>query len=209
MNLKYFLRISKEIQTNCFKTTLLSCSYRAEGNSVDTITKQYGLHQVIKVPTHILDNSSTCIDLFFISQPNLIIESGVHPPLHPNCHDQIVYSKFNFLIHFPPPYSRGVWHYKDTNTELIKRAIDKFDWQRTFLNTSVNEKEAIFNNTFLNILSNFIPHETIICDDKDPPWFNNKIKTLIQAKNAAFNSFRKNSGNSELKLHLEHVSKNA
>ena len=39
-------------------------------------------------------------------------------------------------------------------------------------------------------------------NDKDPPWFNNKIKTSIQARNAAFNSFRKNGGNSELKRHL-------
>ena len=174
----------------------------SEGNAVDTITKQYGLHQVIKEPTHILDNSSTCIDLIFTLQPNLIIESGIHPSLHPNSHHQIVYAKFNLLIHFPPHYSREVWHYKDANTELIKRAIKKFDWQRAFLNTSVNEKVAIFNNTVLNILSNFIPHETIVCDDKDPPWFNNKIKALIQAKNTAFNSFRKNSGNSELKRHL-------
>ena len=48
----------------------------------------------------------------------------------------------------------------------------------------------------------FIPHKTIGRDDKDPPWFNNKIKALIQAKNTAFNNFRNNTGNSELKRHL-------
>ena len=88
------------------------------------------------------------------------------------------------------------------NTELIKRAIEKFVWQRAFLNTSVNEKVVIFNNTVLNILSNFIPHETIVCDGKDPPWFNNKMKALIQAKSTAFNNLRNNSGNSELKPYL-------
>ena len=35
--------------------------------------------------------------------------------------------------------------------------------------TSVNEKVDIFNRTILTILSNFIPHEIILCDDKDPP----------------------------------------
>ena len=55
---------------------------------------------------------------------------------------------------------------------------------------------------------NFIPHETIACDDKDPPRFNineikYKIKTLIQVKNTVFNSFRTNSGNFELHCHLE------
>ena len=34
----------------------------------------------------------------------------------------------------------------------------------------------------LNILSNFIPHEIIVCNDKDPPWLNNRIKPLIQEK---------------------------
>ena len=42
-------------------------------------------------------------------------------------------------------------------------------------NTSINEKFDIFNRTILNVLSNFIPHETIVCNDKDPPWFNNRI----------------------------------
>ena len=64
------------------------------------------------------------------------------------------------------------------------------------------KKVVIFNKTVLNILCNFISHERIVCDDQDSPWFNNKIKTLIQAKTAAFNSFRKNSGNSELTRHL-------
>ena len=93
----------------------------------------------------------------------------VHPSLHPNWHHQIVYAKFDLLIHFPPIYSREVWHYKDANTELTKKAIEKFLWQRAFSNSSVNEKVVIFNNTVVNILSNFIPHETIVCDAKDPP----------------------------------------
>ena len=41
---------------------------------------------------------------------------------------------------------------------------------------------SLFNKTIKNILSNYIPHETIICDDKDPPWFNKNIKQLLQEK---------------------------
>ena len=69
-----------------------------------------------------------------------------------------------------------------THTELIRRAINEFQWQRAFLNTNVNEKVNIFNSTILNILSNFIPHEIEVCDDKDPPWFKKKIRALIQEK---------------------------
>ena len=72
-----------------------------EGNVIDNITSQFGLYQVIKEPTHILNTSSSCIDLIFTSLPNLIIDSGVHSSLHPNCHHQIVYAKFNLEIIYP------------------------------------------------------------------------------------------------------------
>ena len=154
----------------------------SQGKALENVTSQFGLHQVIKEPTHILHNSSSCIDLIFASQPNLIIESGVHPSLHPNCHHQLIYAKFNLQIYYPPQYYREVWHYNDANTELIRRAVDQFNWQKAFLNKNINEKVNIFNETILNILRNFIPHETVLCDDRDPSWFNNKIKSLIHEK---------------------------
>ena len=153
-----------------------------EGITIENVTSQFGLIQIIMEATHILESSSSCIDLIFTTQPNLVVESGVHPSLHPNCHHQIVFAKFNLQIYYPPPYPREIWHYKQANTELIRRAITDFNWDRAFLNTNVNEKVSIFSNTILNILSNFIPHETIVCDDKDPPWFNRAIKSPIQEK---------------------------
>ena len=99
----------------------------------------------------------------------------------------------------------GGWHYKDANTELIRRAINEFNWQRAFLNTNVNEKVDIFNSTILNILSNFIPHEIVVCDDKDPLWFNKKIRALIQEINVAFNNYRNNSSNVDLKCRLKYL----
>ena len=134
----------------------------------------------------------------------MIIESGVHPSLHSNCYYQIIFAKFNLEIVYLPPYVREVWHYKDANTELIRRAINEFNWQRVFLNTNVNEKVDIFNSTILNIFSNFILHISVVCDDKDPPWFNKKIRALIQEKNVAFKNYRNNSSNITLKYLLKY-----
>ena len=36
-----------------------------EGSKIDFLTSQFGLSQIIKEPTHILENSSSCIDLIF------------------------------------------------------------------------------------------------------------------------------------------------
>ena len=68
-------------------------------------TSTYGLHQLISDPTHILPNSSSCIDLIFTDQTNLVVDTGVHLSLHPNYHHQITYCKFNLFIKYPAPYT--------------------------------------------------------------------------------------------------------
>ena len=71
-----------------------------EGSKIDGITCTFGLQQIINEPTHIIGDSSSCIDLIFTSKPNLVMESGVHSSLHPNCHHQITYAKFNLKIYY-------------------------------------------------------------------------------------------------------------
>ena len=70
----------------------------SEGISVESVTLQFGLHQIINEPRHILENSSSCIDLIFTSQPNLSVESRTQPSLHPNCHYQIIFAKFSLEV---------------------------------------------------------------------------------------------------------------
>ena len=57
--------------------------------------------------------------------------------------------------------------------------------------------------TFLTTLSysssNFIQHRILICEDKDPLWFNKKMKGLIQEKSNAFKSYHNNISNTTLK----------
>ena len=45
-----------------------------EGLNSGTNTSQFGLQQLINEPTNLTVNSSSCIDLIFTSQPNLVME---------------------------------------------------------------------------------------------------------------------------------------
>ena len=64
-----------------------------EGTKIESVTSESRLHQKINKPTHILNNSSSCVNLIFNSQPNLLTESGINPPLHQNFHHQIIFCK--------------------------------------------------------------------------------------------------------------------
>ena len=47
---------------------------------------------------------SSCIDLVFVNKLDLVVCSGVHLTLHPNCHHQTTYFKLNLFIKYPPSY---------------------------------------------------------------------------------------------------------
>ena len=159
----------------------------AEGAQLDYFTALYGMKQVITKPTHILECSASCIDLIFTNQPNIVMDSEVHLSLHEKCHHQIIYSKLNLRIEYPPQYICKIWDYNRSETHSINRSIEIFDWSYLFSGRNVHEPVELFNKTLLNIFHNFIPNKIILCDDKDPPWMNDEIKNLIKRKIGYFN----------------------
>ena len=70
----------------------------------------------------------------------------------------------------------------NSNVDLIRQSVNKFDWVRAFENKHADKKILIFNKIVLNFLSNFIPHEVLVYCDKDPLSFNGKTKLLINEK---------------------------
>ena len=126
-------------------------------------------------------------------QPNLVLIADVHSSLHPNCHHQIKHAKFNLKIFYPPLYDRVVWYCQDGNNDLIKRSISQFIWKKSFSNKGVNKKISIFNETILS-MKNFILYKTQIFHDWEPPWINNKGKTMIQ-ENKIYQLYLKNKSN--------------
>ena len=86
-----------------------SCSWSSndtmttEGAQLDPITFLYGMKQLISETAHILQQSSSCIDIMFTNQPNIVMDSGVDSSLCSKCHHQIIYSKLNLKTEHPPP----------------------------------------------------------------------------------------------------------
>ena len=166
------------------------------GAQIDYLTATHGFKQKI----------SSCIDLIFTDQPNYVIDCGTHPSLHPNCHHQITFCKLNLKVEYPLPYECLVWNFKKSNNDAIKKAIKLVNWNFLFSNKSVHEQVTIFNQTLMNIFSNYIPNKLITVDDKDPPWMNESIKKKIMAKKHACKSFNANKKNYDAYLKLQTIS---
>ena len=98
------------------------------------------------------------------------MEPGIYFSLNQYCYCQILYAKINLKVCYPPPYERILWYYQRANVDQIQRGIEQFfSLEKLFRNIIVFKMISLFNRIFKNILSNYIPHEAIICDDKVPP----------------------------------------
>ena len=147
-----------------------------EGVQIDSATSTHGLEQLIYEPTHTLPNSSSCTDLIFTKQPNLVADSGNHPYLHPNCHHQIIHCKINLEVEYPSTYQNHVSNYAKAGKDVILSELQNVDWHHWFANKTVHQQVNLLNDIILNVFTSFVPNKVITCDDTDPPWINDNIK---------------------------------
>ena len=165
----------------------------SEGKEFEPLTSDLGLHQLISEPTHLMGDSKSCIDLIFTDQPNLIVESGVHPSLHEQCHHQIIYGKVSVSSIPVPPYTRRIWHYDKADFVAIRKSIAMFRWREHLENlTCPNEQVKLLNEVLLNIYTNFIPNEVKTIRPRQAPWITRTIKNFLRKKNHAYKNFVRN-----------------
>ena len=79
------------------------------------------------------------------------------------------------------------------------------NWNFLFSNKSAYEQVTIFNQTLMNIFSNYIPNKLTV-DDKDPPWINESIKKKIMAEKYACKSLNSNKKNNNAYVKLQKIS---
>ena len=95
-----------------------------------------GYNHLINKTTYCVNGNSSCIDLIFTSNANLVTDFGVGPTRYEKCRHDLIFGKINFNIHVPPPFYRDIWVYKIANVEMIQTSIIDFNWKRTFSSNS-------------------------------------------------------------------------
>lgn len=131
-----------------------------EGKLFESLTADFGLHQVISEPTHLMENSKSCIDMFFTDQPSLTTDNYFHLSLHGQCHHQIVYGILSVLKITLAPNTRKILYYDKADFVKIMKSIEMFPWQEHLQKIACPIGQVkILNEVLLNIYSNFIPNQ--------------------------------------------------
>ena len=129
------------------------------GREIDTLTSSAGYKQIINKPTHVVSNSSSCIDLIFSNNLNLLSNYVLISHYLKSVIIISFYGKINIRIHLPPSYVCEASDYSSANTKNIQKAYQNFNWEKAFVNISVDRKFDLLNETLLNIFRNYIPNK--------------------------------------------------
>ena len=132
-----------------------------EGTNIEALTSYHGFEQVINGPTHILPNSASSIDLIFAGKLNLVVESGVFPSFYVKSHHQIIFSKLNLDVVYPP-YQRLIWDYKKANVDCIRKSLNSVDWDFVLSNKNFHRHAQCLNKVLMNVFSNYISSKLIL-----------------------------------------------
>ena len=82
--------------------------------------------------------------------------------------------------------------------------MSNFPWnQHLNLNHDPNWQSKEFNKIFLNIMSNFIPHESKKILPRDNPWITKPLKDMIKKKNRLYSNYKRHGFQQNDKIRLD------
>ena len=127
---------------SCFWFLILLSNAINENLIFLLVTGDFNARKVLRLNlSHVLTGSSklflilpifskTLLHIFYLlftNQPNFVTDSDVHPSLHSNCHQQIVFSKLKLKIENQRLYERLLRNYKNADSQSINKAIEMFN----------------------------------------------------------------------------------
>ena len=158
---------------------------------IDTLTSSSRYIQIINKSNHTVNNSSSCTDIIFRNNLNLILNYGVDLSLFGKCHHNIIFGKINIQIPLLQSYIHKVWDYSRANAENIQKAVQNFDWEKALENLFVDRKVNLLNETILTISRNYIPNKKIKFNYCKPPSMNENIKRCLKERFKLTKNFSK------------------
>lgn len=145
---------------------------------------EFNFTQYIKQPTHITQNSSTCLDLLFTNFNNIQIHTEIIELGFSDHAGTVIKLKLPQL-----KQEKYVWNiekriFNSTNIEKFKSCLNNINWHTIIsLDRSVNDNYKAFSETINNALQQYIPKKKIKLKTKyKKKWLTTGIKLSCKNK---------------------------
>lgn len=160
-----------------------------ESSLVDSM-RTLGLSSVnTSTPTHFTKDSSTLLDVFFVSHLNKVLH---YSQLSASCfshHDLI-----HLTYQCEPAILNTSYSFRDfrnINMNQLEEDFRSVEWFRVYAMPSVDEQVSFVQGNIDRLFNTHVPLKTKTVKAKEHPWFTNSIKALITKRNQAYKSWKR------------------
>lgn len=160
----------------------------ASANKINNISLSYNLHQLINEATHYTENSSSLIDLIFVSKPENVIYSDVTSPFIPDLvryHCPVILT-LKFRKPRQKSFTRHIWLYEKGDYDKYRRLLEHTDWDFISPRNNVNEIADKVTDLILKAAQESIPNKIVTIRPNEPQWINAFIKRQIRQRKRLF-----------------------
>ena len=199
ISLAYDTNIQNILITGDFNLDVLKSS---SNKKVFDLCQHFSLYQLINEPTLHTESSSSIIDLFFTSNINSIVLSGVGEPiLDQNIRYHCpVYCVLNFDKFITPIYTRHVWLYDRGDYMSFSRDLDNTDWN-SLRNDDMDTYTNNITEHITKLANKHIPNKEIKVRKSDPSWLTTNIKRLMRKRKRLYNKYKKSKTNTDFEAY--------
>ena len=149
----------------------------------------FNLSQLITEPTRITCNTSSILDLIFVSDSGKICNSGVLDYCISD-HQLIYCTRKCVKTPFSKHSTVTIRMSKEYSKEAFENLLQQVDWSSISECTNVSQAWSIFKGKFLAVINSTAPLKTIRVKQSTEPWMSGHILQLIALRNKVFRKFK-------------------
>lgn len=178
------------ILTGDLNIDILKCNHVSTTALMDMV-EPFDLKQLIVDPTRSAARSATLLDLIFISNTNLVEDSGVYEVHGMSGHD-MVFCKLRITTNTEPDPHFVTRSYRDLDYDSFLMDLYRMPFFHIFDLDNANIKADFLTQLVLAVLDVHVPLKLIKKSRTPCPWITDTIKHMQKLRDKAYNNYRNN-----------------
>lgn len=138
----------------------------------------------LSTPTHFSHESSTLLDVYFISDVEKALLYSQLPAACFSKHD-LIYLTYDLRI----DEEQTIITYRDfknLNYFNLRSDIANVQWEEMYCMPSANQQVAFLHHHLNTLFNQHVPLKNKVLQNRSPPWFNRSILEMIEKRNSAY-----------------------
>ena len=163
----------------------------------------YGLTQIIDIPTRITEDTTSLIDLFFSNNTEDIVCHGTLPRIAD--HDGVLAS-FKLNLQIAKVKTKLVYDYQKADVDSLINYIKSFDYETSVFSHPVVLQPEKFDQILKDAFAQFVPCKHVTIRPNDQPWSSSYTRLLLRKKNRNYLIYKKISSDYNQLLNQNNIS---